>query len=215
MRSIADQLPAEVARQLHPDRRKNEAAYWEARDQLLGQYQGQWVGFANGKVIASGSSPVSVLHAAETSGLRPFFICVGKEEEPCRIRRASFPYDTSYPGEALPLVSVEFRSASGSAGIVLDHVISDTGADASVLPWADCLALQLSPEQGVQTLLGGVAGGSAASLAFQVWARLDGQDFPCRLQAVFAGSERILGRDVLNRLDILFRGPTGEVVVNP
>jgi hypothetical protein len=27
--------------------------------------------------------------------------------------------------------------------------------------------------------------------------------------------ERILGRDVLNRLEILFRGPTGEVVVNP
>ncbi len=156
MRSIADQLPPEVARQLHPDRRKNEAAYWAARDQLLGPYQGQWVGFADGKVIASGRSPVSVLHAAEASGLHPFFICVGKEEEPCRIRRASFPYDTSYPGEALPLVSVEFRSASGSAGIALDRVIPDTGADASVLPWADCLALPLSPAQGVQSLLGGV-----------------------------------------------------------
>jgi hypothetical protein len=28
-------------------------------------------------------------------------------------------------------------------------------------------------------------------------------------------SERILGRDVLNRVEILFRGPVGEVVVNP
>jgi hypothetical protein len=37
-------------------------------------------------------------------------------------------------------------------------------ADATVLPWADCLALQLSPAQGVQSLLGGVAGGPAASL---------------------------------------------------
>ena len=36
-----------------------------------------------------------------------------------------------------------------------------------------------------------------------------------QLQADFAGQERILGRDVLNRLDMLFRGPTGEVVVNP
>jgi hypothetical protein len=35
------------------------------------------------------------------------------------------------------------------------------------------------------------------------------------LQADFVGQERILGRDVLNRLDVLFRGPAGEVVVNP
>lgn len=30
------------------------------------------------------------------------------------------------------------RQASGSPGVVLDRVIPDTGADASVLPWADC-----------------------------------------------------------------------------
>ena len=51
MKSIADQLPPEIARQIHPDRRKNEAAYWAIRDQLLAQYQGQWIGFADGKVI--------------------------------------------------------------------------------------------------------------------------------------------------------------------
>ena len=74
MTSIADQLPPEIARQIHPDRRKNEAAYWDVRDQLLELYRGQWIGFAGGRVIASGSSPVSVLHAAEASGLHPFFI---------------------------------------------------------------------------------------------------------------------------------------------
>jgi hypothetical protein len=63
--------------------------------------------------------------------------------------------------------------------------------------------------------IAGVAGGSTASIAFQIWARVDGQDYRCRLQADFTGSERILGRDVLNRLDILFRGVAGEVVVNP
>jgi hypothetical protein len=215
MRSIADQLPPEIAAQIHPDRRKNEAAYWAARDQLLEQYRDKWVGFADGKVVASGSSPVSVFHEAEATGLHPFFACVGREQEPCRIRRATSPYDPSYPGEALPLVSVEFRPASGAAGVVLGRVIPDTGADATVLPWADCLALQLSPAQGVQSLLGGVAGGPAASLSFQFWARLDGQDYPCRLYADFSGGERILGRDVLNRLEILFRGPAGEVVVNP
>jgi hypothetical protein len=142
MISIADQLPPEIARQLHPDRRKNEAAYWAMRDQLLEQYQGQWVGFADGRVVASGSSPVAVFHAAEATGLHPFFICVGKEEAPCRIR-------------------------------------------------------------------------SAATLACQVWAWVDGQGYPCRLQADFVGGERILGRDVLNRLEVQFRGPVGEVVGNP
>jgi len=215
MKSIADQLPPEIARQLHPDRRKNEAAYWAVRDQLLDLYRGQWIGFADGMVIASGNSPVTVFHAAEASGRHPFFICVGKEEEPCRIRRVTCPYDASYPGEALPLIGVEFRQASGSPGVVLDRVIPDTGADASVLPWVDCQLLQLAPSSGVQSLISGVAGGSAATLAFQIWARLDGLDYPCRLQADFVGSERILGRDVLNRLEILFRGPVSEVVVNP
>jgi hypothetical protein len=44
---------------------------------------------------------------------------------------------------------------------------------------------------------------------------IDGQEHPCRLQADFLGNERILGRDVLNRLEVLFRGPIGEVIVNP
>jgi len=99
VKSIVDQLPPEIARQIHPDRRKNEAAYWVARDQLLDQYRGQWIGFADGKVIASGTSPVTVFHAAEATGMHPFFICVAREDEPCRIRRATVPYDADYPGE--------------------------------------------------------------------------------------------------------------------
>ncbi|MEX2119587.1 MAG: DUF5678 domain-containing protein [Pirellulales bacterium] len=215
MKSIADQLPPDIARQIHPDWRKHEAEYWAVRDQLLSQYQGQWIGFADGGVIAFGPSPVEVLHAAQQSGRHPFVICVGREEEPCRIRRSTYTYDTGYPGEALPLISVEFRQASTSPGVVLDRVIPDTGADASVLPWTDCQLLQLVPNLGVPGLIAGVAGGSSASIAFQIWARLDGHDYQCRLQADFVGSERILGRDVLNRLDILFRGLVGEVIVNP
>lgn len=215
MKSIADRLPPEIARQLHPDRRKNEEAYWAARDELLDRYRGQWIGFADGTVIASGTSPVTVLHAAEATGRHPFVICVGREDEPCRIRRVTYPYDASYPNEALPLISVEFRKTSGSPGLMLDRVIPDTGADASVLPWGDCQRLQLDPSLGVQGLIGGVAGGSAATLAFQIWAWLDGQEYPCRLQADFVDGERILGRDVLNRLEVLFRGPAMEVIVNP
>ena len=88
MKSLADQLPSQIARQIHPDWRTNEEAYWNARDRLLGQYQGKWIGFADGAVIASGISPVAVFHAAEASGRHPFVTCVGKEDEPCRMRRA-------------------------------------------------------------------------------------------------------------------------------
>ena len=93
MKSLVDGLPPEIARQIHPDWRKNEAAYWAVRDRLLGQYQGQWIGFADGAVIASGTSPVAVLHAAGASGWHPFVTCVGREDEPCRMRGPRSPYD--------------------------------------------------------------------------------------------------------------------------
>src|SRR5438045_2092045 len=127
MKSLADGLPPEIAKQVHPDWRKNEAAYWAVRDQLLPQYQGQWIGFADGAVIASGTSPVAVFHAAEMTGRNPFVTCVGRENEPTRMRRASFAYDSSYPGEALPILTVEFRPVSGAPGVPLDRVIADTG----------------------------------------------------------------------------------------
>jgi hypothetical protein len=215
MKSLADGLPPEIARQIHPDWRKNEAAYWAVRDQLLGQFEGRWIGFADGRVVASGTRPVIVFQAAHEAAQHPYVICVGREEEPYRMRRVSFAYDTSYRGEALPVLRAEFRRFSGAAGLLLDQVILDTGADTSALPWADCQYLQLDPAQGVPGLMSGVAGGSANTLGFLVWVHLDGNEYPCQLYADFVGNERILGRDVLNSLEVLFRGPSGEVVVNP
>ena len=70
------------------------------RDQLLAKYQGHWVGFADGAVIASGTSPVAVFHAAEATGRSPFVTCVGREDEPIQMRRVSFADDSTYPGES-------------------------------------------------------------------------------------------------------------------
>ncbi len=142
MTSLTDGLPPEIAREIDPNWRKNEAAYWDVRDQLLRQYQGQWIGFADGAVIASGASPVAVFHAAEATGRNPFVTCVGHENEPTRMRRVSFAYDGSYPGEPLPILTAEFRPVSGSPGLILDRIIADTGADAARLPWADCQGLR-------------------------------------------------------------------------
>ena len=61
----------------------------------------------------------------------------------------------------------------------------------------------------------GVAGGSAATLAFSIWVYLDGIEYSCQVFADFVGRERILGRDVLNSLDVLFRGPGREAIINP
>jgi len=214
--SLADELPPEIACQISPRWRKNEATYWSVRDQLIGEYEGKWIGFADGIVIASGRSPVEVFHNSEASSQDPFVTCVGKENEPIRMRRASFAYEASYPGEPLPVLAVEFRSSRGIPGVVLDQVIADTGADASAIPWVDCQrSLQLDPARGRPVQMSGVAGGHAASLLFNVWVSLDGQEYPCRLQADFVGHERILGRDVLNRFAVLFNGPSSEVVVNP
>lgn len=134
MTSLIDRLPPEIARQINPAWRHNEAEYWRLRTTLLSQYQNLWIGFADGEVIASGTSPVAVFHAAEASGRHPFVTCVGRENEPCRMRRNAFSYDTSYPGEPLPTLPVEIRASSGVPGVVFDRMIADTGADASALP---------------------------------------------------------------------------------
>lgn len=215
VKSLLEGLPPEVACQVHPQWQANESAYWAVRDRLVTTHIGRWVAFADGEVIAAGTSPVDVFAQGQQSGRHPYVICVGHEDEPSRMRRATFAYDTKYAGEPIPLVSAEFRSAQGTPGTVLDRVIPDTGADASAIPWADCKAMQLDPATGVPGLMSGVGTTAIPTIAFLLWVVIDGQEFPCRAQADFSGDERILGRDVLNRMDVLFRGPSREIVFNP
>jgi hypothetical protein len=113
MKSLADTLPSEIARQIHPDWRKNEAAYWAVRDQLLGQYQGKWIAFADGAVIAASKTSLDVYHAPGVLERHPFVICVGREDEPYRIRRAAFAFDSTYAGQALPV-----QTASSSCFLI-------------------------------------------------------------------------------------------------
>ncbi|MBX9679945.1 MAG: hypothetical protein K2X38_14375 [Gemmataceae bacterium] len=105
----------------------------------------QRIAFAAGAVIAACKTSLKMLHTPSVVAQHPFVICVGREDEPYRIRRSPFAYDLTYPGQALPLLGAEFRSVSGSAGLVLDRINPDTGADVSVLPWPDCQPLQLDP----------------------------------------------------------------------
>src|SRR5947208_16169317 len=52
MGSLADALPPEIAAQVHPEWRANEAAYWAARDGLLADYWGLWFCVADVAVAA-------------------------------------------------------------------------------------------------------------------------------------------------------------------
>jgi hypothetical protein len=90
MQSLINGLPSDVAQKIHPDWQRNEAEYWANRAELLTQYRNQWIGYANGHVIASGASPVDVLHTAQQSDLHPFVTCVGRENEPSQMRQTSY-----------------------------------------------------------------------------------------------------------------------------
>lgn len=206
MKDILGGLPSAVAQQVHPDWKRNERSYWAKRESLRRQYEGQWIAFAGGAVVAAGSSPVHVLHAAQRTGTHPLVTCVGREDTAQRMRRSTHRYHLSYPGEPLPRAPVVFRPAAGAPGRTFEDTIPDVGADASALPWTDCQALRLDLEAGVPGLMGGVGGSSTSSMVWAAYAVIDGTEYPCWLQADFQGRERIVGRDVLNQLDICFAG---------
>jgi predicted aspartyl protease len=211
MSTLADGLPAEIKSHVHPDWVRNEAAYWAARADIAKRYTGLWVAFADGDVIAASERIVDVAHKAKQLGKHAFVTRVGFENVPQRIRRMAFTYDTNYHGEALPVIAVRFAESQDQAGKQFDRVIPDTGADSSVLPWEDCQMLSLLPQDGIPSLMAGVGQSAVATLAFPVWVFLSTKAHPCLLQADFDGRERILGRDVLNRLSVCFDGP-GQVV---
>lgn len=214
MNSAYDAFPPEIQKLINPKARQNEVEYWRQRDQLLVQYKGRWIGFADGKVVAKGKSAVAVFHEAMQQGGHPYVTRVGHEDEPARIRTSTFTYDTGYAHEPLPMVSVEFRRTIGVSGVLLHDLIADTGADVTALTWGDAQTLNLDPADAVFGWIGGVTGGAPPALQYDMRACLDGQEHPCRLNINVRGTERLLGRDVMNRFVMTFDGPAGEVIVN-
>ena len=214
-KSLAEGLPPEMAKQLHPDWYKNEADYWAVRDTLLEQYRNLWIAFSDGRVVAANQRPSLLFREARDKTSHPYVACVGREEVGLRMRRSVFAYDTSYPGESMPVVRAEFQSDPAGPPVVLDQIILDTGSDSCSLPWMDCQLLHLDPNDGLPTIVAGVTGVPVRTLSFEVWITLDGIQHRCEVQADHHGTERIIGRNVLNYMDVLFRGPAAEVIINP
>ena len=203
---------------LHPDFLTNEQAYLNMRDNLLVQYQGQWVAVHVGKVIAAGPKLMEVMELASNWGGHPYIALVGSEDAVVfRVRRAVFAYDQMYQPFPLPLprLSATFWNHAETHSQKHADVIPDTGSDLSLLPDKDCRAIDLFQSPYMTGMAGGLVGASVTTLFYRGKVEIDGTRYSALIQSIPAGQERILGRDVLNQQRVLFDGPAGQVVVNP
>jgi predicted aspartyl protease len=211
----SNNLPPVQQLQLHPDFLANEQAYLRMRDSLLASYRGQWVAVQGGKVIAAGPNVLDVLEAATKDGGHPYVALVGSEDAVVfRTRRAAYPYDQAYQPFPLPRVTATFWDHGETHSQQHADVIPDTGADVSVLPDHDCLAISLFQFPYMTGMAGGVVGAAVTTLFYRGKVENDGRRYAALIQPVPAGRERILGRDVLNQQRILFDGPAGQVIVH-
>ena len=216
LRTETVNLPEAQRRRLHADFLANEQAYLQMRDVLLRRYDGQWVAVHGGKVIAAGASVLQVTEEAAVIDGHPYVARVGGEDSTIfRIRRQVYAYDATYQPFPLPRIPVRFSNHAETETASFADVIPDTGADHSLLPDADYEAFSLFGSPYFTAVSGGILGGSAATLIYRARAEIAGTRVAALVQPVADGKERIVGRDVLNQLRILFDGPAAEVVVDP
>jgi predicted aspartyl protease len=209
-------LPADQRQRLHADFLANEQAYLCMRDSLLPHYRGQWVAVHNGRVLAADVNLLAVTEAAAATGGHPYIALVGAEDSVhFRVRRASFAYNQGYQPFSLPQVTVTFWDHAETHAQTYGDAIPDTGADLSVLPQNDCTAIDLFNSPYFTGVSSGVVGSSVTTLIYRGKAEIDGNRYPALIQPVAGSLERIVGRDVLNQLRVLFDGPGARVVVDP
>jgi hypothetical protein len=84
-----------------------------------------------------------------------------------------------------------------------------------VLPDGDCAAFDLFSSPYFTAISSGVVGASVTTLIYQGKAEIAGHLLPALIQPVKGGVDRLAGRDVLNRLRVLFDGPALKVVIDP
>src|SRR5262245_59527256 len=144
LRIATHNLPRDRQKLLHPDFLANEQSYLRMRVGLLSQYRGQWVAVENDQVVFAGVKLMEVIEQATTSGRRPSIgFVAGEDDVVFRVRREVTSYDTSYQPFAMPRVSANFANDTFTHALRFTDVIPDTGADVSVLPDADCAAIDL------------------------------------------------------------------------
>ena len=205
-------LSAEQQRRLHPGFLANERHYLRMRPQLLEQYQSQWVAIHDGRVIAHSGNPLTVMEAVGRAGCHAFVALVGQENRAVfRVRRREFHYDTTYQPFALPRVEVAFANYARSQVRRYPDVIPDIGADLSVLPMMDAQAIDLQSSPYLTGIASGVVGPGVTTVIYLGSVEINGAVYPALIQTVPGAHERLIGRDVLNFLRVIFDGPALKV----
>jgi len=209
-------LPSEEQKRLHPEFLANEQDYLRMRDGLIPKYHGQWVAVDKGQVVASGHSLLDVMRTSSARGGHAFVACVGKEDEViARFRRAVYPYDANYAPTALPRITALFLNYSETCSQSHADAIADTGADLTLLPDVDCRAINLYASPSFTMRSAGAFGPVTTARIYHAKVEIDGRRLDAMIQPVLRGTERIVGRDVLNQLRVLFDGPKTELTVDP
>ena len=216
LRTLTTNLPPEQKQRLHPDFLANEQSYLRLRDGLLASHRGQWVAIHDGQVVASGDDLVRVTEVAAAAGGHPYIAKVGQEDVTVfRVRRSEFNYDATYQPFAMPRVTVTFWNHGETLSQTFGEVIPDTGADSSLLPESDCLTFDLFGSPYLTAVSGSPIGPSVTTLIYLGKAEIEHLRVPAFVQSYRSGTERLVGRDVLNHHRVLFDGPSGKIVFQP
>jgi len=208
-------LSEEYKKYLHEDFLANEEYYWRMREKLLDQYQGCWVAIHRGQVVATSKDVWQITETVGNLGCHAYIAKVGEEDIVFKVRRLEFAYDHTYRPFALPQAELTFGNYAGTSARFFSDVIPDTGADLSILPEQDCLDIDLFSSPYLRTLARGVVGASVPVIVYRGHVEVNGHRFPSLIQFVPGGNERILGRDVLNQMRVIFDAPANKVTFQP
>jgi hypothetical protein len=75
---------------------RDKRDYWAMREELLAKYAGKWVAVHQGRVVAAGTDPLSIMEEALAEDGYAYTNRVGEEDKiVIRQRRISFGYDES------------------------------------------------------------------------------------------------------------------------
>jgi predicted aspartyl protease len=216
LKTQTNNLTAEQRAELPAEFLANERDYLALRERLLQTHRGQWVAVRDGQIVAADHQFLPLMRQVEALGGHPYVARVGAEEETVfKVRRAEFPYDRSYQPFALPRLAATFWDQAGKRCQTFGDVVPDTGADTTVLPGTDCRAFGLFASQHFTAMAGSVLGAAVPAVIYHAQVEVAGSRYRAFVQPVPGGQDRLLGRDVLNQLRVLFDGPGDKVVVDP
>lgn len=76
----SQKLPRIHKKHLHQGFLENEREYWEMRDRLMQEYQGQWVAIHDEQVVPSGNDLFDVIDEVGKLGRHAYIAPAGQEE---------------------------------------------------------------------------------------------------------------------------------------